>query len=345
MQIFKKNNKKDKEKKSKKIKKKTKIGFKPKNIQKKNNKEQKSNYNKDKKTDEDIDKITSINKEEKINKKDEKKKKNILKKEINGQPVFLEDTGEKIGTIFDTIVDQDNKILGYKIKDEKSDSVLSFSVENFDETKKGFVFIPGWYTNSLKIIEKLEFKDKISPELTALLFDDTVTNKELYDIFVKHDDDMVKYIDDAKSVRETITNRLNILEKQRYALKDDLMDLTEKRLIKDIDRKQFSEDVTNHRRKVNILDININKCKKLLKRLDKTSFGVLGKNNLSHEIKYKVDAKSNLIAEKINNNIKNQNDDIFKDKYYTLKQKYDELEEKHNELKMAIDELLIEEEL
>jgi hypothetical protein len=360
MQIFKKINDKDKKikdkpskkTKSKKIKKKTKIGLNLKNKQeiKQPNKEQEDNYEEIPETDEIVAEITPTEKE---NKKDTKKKKTILSKDSKGKPVFLEDTGEKLGTIFDTILDKDKKIIGYKIKDIKSDSVLSFTLDNFEETKNGFLFIPGWYTNSLKIIEKLEFKDKISPDLTTLLSDDTITNEELYDIFVKHDDEMVNYIDDAKSLREMLTNRLKVLEKQRVALKEDLMDLTEKRLIKDIDRKQFSEDVSNHRRKVNILDININKCKSLLKRLEKTSFGLIGKNNLLFEEKSEHKIENNFVEKIVRpernvektDTFKQENNDIFKDKYYSLKQKYDKLEDDYKELKIAVDELFSQEDI
>ena len=288
-----------------------------------------------------------------------KKKKPLLTKDLKNKPVYLEDTGEKLGIVFDTILDKDKKIVGYKIKDGKSDSILSFPIDQFDLTSEGLIFIPGWYTNALKIIEKLEFKDRVSPELTALLSDDTVTNEELYDIFVKHDDDMVSYIDDAKSLRGMIDSRLKVLEKQRIALKDDLMDLTEKRLIKDIDRKEFSEDVTKHRNKVNVLDLNINKCKDLIKRLDNTSFGVLGKNELEKDLKitepqYPPKLEKNLY-EKILNREKEQTttnkntetkiNDEYKDKYMQIKTQYEQLEEEYQELKNAVDKILSKGEL
>ena len=113
----------------------------------------------------------------------------------------------------------------------------------------------------MKTIEKLEFKDKVSPDLTALLSDDITTNEELYEIFVKHDDKVASYIEEAQTLRELLDNRLKIVERERVTLKENLMDLTEKRLIKDIDRREFSEIVMEHRRKVNVLDINIKKCK------------------------------------------------------------------------------------
>ena len=278
---------------------------------------------------------------------------------MKNKPVYLEDTGEKLGIVFDTIYDKDKKIVGYKIKDKKSDTVLSFPIDQFDFTNEGLIFVPGWYTNALKTIEKLEFKDKISPELTALLSDDTVTNEELYDIFVKHDDDMAEYIDDSKSLRGMLTSRLKVLEKQRIALKDDLMDLTEKRLIKDIDRKEFSEDVMNHRRKVNILDLNINKCKDLIKRLDTTSFGVLGKNALIYDLEktgktdhpkleknlYERLLNQNTKKIDIDHNLETNKHDEYKDKYLQLKNQYEQLDEEYQNLKTAVDKILSKDEL
>ncbi|MCX6668179.1 MAG: PRC-barrel domain-containing protein, partial [Euryarchaeota archaeon] len=128
---------------------------------------------------------------------DSKKRKPPLKKDMKGKPVYLEDTGEKLGTVFDAIYDKENSLVGYKIKDNKSDAVLSFSIDQFDEDKNGLIFVPSWYMQAVKNIEKFEFKDRISPELTSLLTDDAISNKELYKIFVKYDDEMAKYIEDA----------------------------------------------------------------------------------------------------------------------------------------------------
>ena len=276
------------------------------------------------------------------------KKKTLMKKDLKGKPVFLEDTGEKLGAVFDSIYDKDNKLVGYKIKDDKSDAVLSFPLDQFDESKDGLIFVPGWYTNSIKIIEKLEFKDRVSPDLTALLSDDSVSNEELYEIFVKHDDEMAHYIEDAISLKEMLHNRLKILEKQRFALKEDLMNLTEKRLIKDIDRKEFSEEITALRHKVNILDVNIDKCKNLIKRLDNTSFGFLGKNNLMKELDFKEQKQDNkqiyenfLEEPKEKNQIyqEKKQEDYYKERYYTLKEQYKQLEDDYQELKIAVDKL------
>jgi len=310
------------------------------------------------------DEQTSDSNIEKDIDKTQEKKKSIIKKDMRGKPVYLEDTGEKLGVVYDSVYDKNKDLVGYKIKDKKSNAVLSFPYDQFVEDKGGLIFVPGWYNNAMKIIEKLEFKDKISPELTALISDDTISNKELYDIFVKHDDDMAKYIDDAISLKEVLYNRLKVLERQRLSLKDDLMDLTEKRLIRDIDRREFSQDVMEHRRKVNILDVNINKCKDLLKRLDITSFGMLGKDRivLKPDMNNKENKQDNvhhyfegkkqmLFSEDLqipykHHDVKEKKqvtfDDMqisYKKEYYALKEQFDQLEEEYQELKSSVEKI------
>ena len=298
------------------------------------------------------------------------KRKALIKKDMKGKPVFLEDTGEKIGTVFDAIYDGGGNLVGYKIKDNKSESILSFSLDQFGEDKVGLIFVPSWYTKGVKTIEKLEFKDRISPELTWLLNDRTITEEELYNIFVKHDDIIANYMEESVALRELLSSRLKILERERLTLKEDLMDLTEKRLIKDIDRRKFSEVVMEHRRKVNVLDVNIKKCKELLERLEQTSFGILSSNisskvekkNHEHHKKYESVEKNDTIVfdeiEKSNNKyndikteydelqeecnnlkaaLENKIEDPYEDKYQSLKQSYEELQEEYGELKLVVD--------
>ena len=347
IKISEKNNTKQKEIK---IKKRKKIGFRPINKTKKENKNLET-----KKTDDETLEIlpeeknhTEV-KEEKTQDTKKKKNKKIIKRDMKGKPVYLEDTGEKLGLVFDTIYDIEKNIVGYKIKDDKSDTVLSFPIEQFDEDKEGLIFLPGWYTNAIKIIERLEFKDKISPELTALISDDTVSNKELYEIFVKHDDEMADYIEDSIALKEVLFNRLNVLEKQRISMKNNLFELTEKRLIKDIDRREFSQDIMEHRRKANILDVNINKCKDLIKRLDKTSFGMLGKNKTVEKNDLTIDENIygnivNDLKEKKQTIFKNetQTSDTYKEKYFALKDQFNQLEEEYKELKNSVEKLFNE---
>jgi len=100
-----------------------------------------------------------------------------------------------------------------------------------------------------------------------------------------------------------------------------------------------------HRRKVNILDVNINKCKELMKRLDNTSFGSLGKNYLVFDHRNKREDAIHRqkpdtgFKEKYNELPDHEVDQLYKDKYYELKEQFDQLEEDYQELKIAVDRL------
>ena len=65
-----------------------------------------------------------------------KKRKKFLPKDMKGKPVFLEDTGEKLGEVFEMMYDNDKKLIGYKIKDKRTDSVLSFPLDQFEESNE-----------------------------------------------------------------------------------------------------------------------------------------------------------------------------------------------------------------
>ena len=290
----------------------------------------------------------NVSEEKKIQWSTSKKKDIIFPKDLKNKPVFLEDTGEKLGTVFDMIYDGEKKLIGYKIKDKKSDSVLSFPIDQFDETKEGLIFIQNWYTNALKTLDRLEFKERVSPELTTLLTEETISVDELYKIFIKHDDQMVNYIDEAISLKELLNQRLGVLEKHRIALKNSLMDLTEKRLIKDIDRREFSEDVANHRRKVNVLDINIKKCKDLINRLEATSFGRLGKQiptQMERGKKIQFSTKPEGIHEKAGLIPAEEIENPYKQKYDDIKLRFNQLQEEYNELKLAVEKIIAKDEL
>lgn len=264
-----------------------------------------------------------------------KKRSSLLQRDMKGKPVFLEDTGEKLGIVYDMMYDDDHHCIGYKIKDSKTNSVLSFPLEQFDEDKSGLIFLPSWYTKSLKTIEKFEFKDRITPDLTTVLADDLISYEELQELFIQHDEELASFLKEARTLHELLEKRLRVLEKQRLALKDNLLELTEKRLIKDIDRKEFSEDVLEHRRKAHILDINIEKTKKLLDRLNDTSFG-----NLSSRSDLKRD--THLTDEKKQNNQRfdTEASNQYKEKYQKLQLQYSHLEQEYKELKTAVEKLM-----
>jgi len=263
----------------------------------------------------------------------ESRRKLLLPHGMNGRPVYLEDTGEKIGVVVDSIIDKEHNLVGYKIKDTKSETILSFTLNQFLEDKEGLIFIPSWYNRGVKTVEKLEFKDRITPELQCLVMDHTVSPEELYQIFVRHDDTLTNYLVEAAGLRDQLMQRLAVLERERMALKESLMDITEKRLIQDIDRHEFSDIVTEHRRKVNVLDTNIKKSKDLLDRLQKTSFGSLSLALHASQIMTSNQPTTNQTSTP-------SADVTYQEKYSQLRQQYTKLQEGYDELKAAVDRLL-----
>jgi hypothetical protein len=193
---------------------------------------------------------------------------------IVGKPVFLQDTGEKLGFVDEIIYDENKKITGYKIKDIRSDTILEFSDEQFDADKRGLILIPSWYNKIIKTIEKLEFVDRTYPELKSFLVYDTFDD-DVFDFVVNDDQDISGYIKECKKLRWILDRQISILEKKRLTLADKTMDLTKKRLIEDMNRKQYSDEIMKLRRETNIISENVERCKELLEKLNSTSIGMM----------------------------------------------------------------------
>ncbi len=196
---------------------------------------------------------------------------------IQKKIVYLEETGERLGVVYSVIFDENNHVAGYEIKDNSSDAVLQFPIEQFTEDKRGLFLAPRWYVNAVKTIEKFEFKERASPELVHL-FSEKIYAESNPVLFKEFDPEFTTCVQESKSLRELLRNQLLVYEQQRQKVNEALMDLTKKRLIEDIDRSSFSEAVMELRRKVKLLDITSTRCTELLQRLDATIFGKMSKN-------------------------------------------------------------------
>ena len=239
-------------------------------------------------------------------------KDSLKNQKLSGKTVYLEDTGEKLGIISDTINDNKGKLLGLKIKtnekkltwfnkyDLDNSGELSFPVNQFYLDKRGIIFLPSWYINAKKSIDEIELYEKTSPDFFNLVTDNGF-DEELYILLTKQDDKFAEYVKESISLRKLFNSQIKLISDHRKKLIDELSDIMKKRLIEEIDRRKFSEIVSKTRRKVNILDLNIGKCKKLLNRLDKTSFGKITKN-----INYQFKNKD---TQKLKSNYKLMNED------------------------------------
>jgi len=197
-----------------------------------------------------------------------------------GHKVYSQDTGEILGIVSEMILDKSNKTIGLKIKNNLSNAVIRIPIEQFRYDKRGLIFIPRWFTKASNIIEKLEFVDRMYPELKSYLSVDEY-NEKTYEFISQNYPDLLDYFEDGKDLKQILDGQIEKLNNKRQALSDKTIDLTKMRLMKDIDRKEFSEDIQELQRKSNIFDLNIGKYKELLEKLNSTSIGIMC-NNSSH---------------------------------------------------------------
>jgi len=189
---------------------------------------------------------------------------------ITGLPVYFEDTGERVGVVKRVIRNSLGEEIGYEIEDE-SGKVIYFPSDAFEKNKRGLIFAPLWYSEGLKLITELEAKTKM-PDIHELILEGGLGKEEMYRIIVKKYPEIRKYVEETLLLKESLMSRINDLETRILKLRKELVDLSGKRLLKEIGRKEFAEKVIEARRETRIAEIGIKRCRELLFRIDKIPF-------------------------------------------------------------------------
>ena len=196
------------------------------------------------------------------------------KPSIIGKPVLLKNTNGTIGFVIKAEYDSNKKPVGYKFKHKITNQTFTLPKELFEEIDNKIVINADKFDNENEILAKLEFKDQVTPELKILLTENLIPDEEIIELFVMYDKEMVNLLQDAIKLRKLIENRLTLLKKQRIILEDQLRAFESKNTE---NREYKSNEI---KEEIKTIDINLNKCKQLIKRLDKTSFGILNRKNL-----------------------------------------------------------------
>ena len=164
---------------------------------------------------------------------------------------------------------------------KESKKIFDFSTDQLKDDYDKLISSPSQYMEiASKAIEKLEFKDRMIPELKALLKDDMIPNDEVYGLFVERDDKIVKNMEEAVILGETLKNCLKILERELIILDDELAELN-KKIPEDVHERRKSKELMDHRIKTELVKRDIKKYKELMRRLNSTSFDILNGNNFS----------------------------------------------------------------
>ncbi len=174
-------------------------------------------------------------------------------KDPTGKTVYFEDTGEEMGVIRKVLRNSNGGIIGYEVEDKDTRKLIQFSSGTFENTERGLIFIPLWYAEAKDFIGELELKTRIHTwELSK--------------------GEIKKYVEGALSLREALERRLREIEEKRIEVRTHLTDVSEKRLLNEIGRREFAKEILEGRRKSKIFEINIQRCKELLIRFDSIPF-------------------------------------------------------------------------
>jgi len=194
--------------------------------------------------------------------------------DYTGRVAYFEDTGEEMGVVRKTIRDSNGNVAGYEIEDVKSGKVIQMSKNSFEGTDKGLVFVPLWHSEAKEFIEEMELKSKM-PELGDIISGGELSRAEMGEV-VKAHPEMSEYMKNAESLMKSLRKRLGEFEGKRMEVRKKLMLLSEKRLLGEIDRREFAQEIEAARRNARILDINIHRCRELIIRLENIPFVTRG---------------------------------------------------------------------
>jgi len=189
---------------------------------------------------------------------------------VEGAPVYYEDTGDKMGTVTGVIRDDDGDVTGYRVRHEETGTVTALDRDALQQSKQGLLFVPVWYTEALALLRELEYAAR-HPGLRDIVAGAGLTGHELHNV-ASADPEIRRTIAHARQVRQSIEQQHRELEWKRRSVRERLMELSEQRLLQDIDRRAFAEGVMEARRRARILDYNMERCSDLLVRFDALPF-------------------------------------------------------------------------
>jgi hypothetical protein len=188
-----------------------------------------------------------------------------------GKSVFLNTDDEKLGDIIEIIRDQNNQIIGYKVKEDKSKKELHLFAEHCSQQKNNYIYTPDCFTIPSKVMKGFEVCDKINPDIILLLKDNVVSKDEWEKIYIQQDDELRKNINHPYALDKTIQGSLHILKKQHILIEDKLKELQRKKGKNVISQKQYLQMARPYHQMLEDINQNIKKYQNLTKRLKHTS--------------------------------------------------------------------------
>ncbi|MEM3513670.1 MAG: PRC-barrel domain-containing protein [Thermoplasmata archaeon] len=191
------------------------------------------------------------------------------KRKVVGLPVYLEENGEVLGMVSDIVESKDGKILSYVLENEVS--TFQIPVDNVLVTRRGLIFIPSWYADADKFIKTLEIQEALMPEVFVLLAEENVPREQIKAILDKASPEAKRLIQEGLQLLDATNKKLAGFKKESAKIYSMISEMTEKRVLGVIDRREFASNILELKRKAQILDASMKKANEILSRLESSA--------------------------------------------------------------------------
>ncbi|MCX6665860.1 MAG: PKD domain-containing protein [Euryarchaeota archaeon] len=211
----------------------------------------------------------------------------IQKKPIPSNPIgeslFLKETEDKLGDIFEAIYNEEKQIIGYKIREKQSNKPLNIFAEHVILQGDVFTYVPSNYTMANKIIEHFEFLDRIEPEILLILKSPVASEEEIYRDIVSQNKEIIKNIENAHTLQEMLTNCIHILKKQQTIIEDKILLIQKKKEAEMITEQQYTQETNHYIQILRNLNEYTKNSQMLQRRLEQTTPGILNDRNQNNK--------------------------------------------------------------
>ncbi len=182
----------------------------------------------------------------------------------HGKTVYLQETGEKLGTVVDVKADQDGEIASFTVDCEGAE--LDISCDNILEAEQGLIYRPVWLTEAEKIVKKLEAQQRINPDI-ATHTTKTLSRPKIKRILKRASPEFEKTFQEAEDISAFLISKREELKNKRDSLTAEIEEMAKKRMRGEGSRKEFAETIVDLKRKAKIVEENLNKAESLFIRL------------------------------------------------------------------------------
>ncbi|HLF06121.1 MAG TPA: PRC-barrel domain-containing protein [Thermoplasmata archaeon] len=189
---------------------------------------------------------------------------------VVGKPVFLEEDGERIGVVRDVKFDDRGEAVEYLI--DIDGKVTGIPKDSVMERADGIVIEPLWFIDAKRFIRDLEVEARrLAVDSDLILKAGPMKRAEMLRL-LSQKADVAPMIEKAAIVQKVLLDRLHMFQEEKNKIGLDLITLEQKRIMEEIDRREFLHALIDLRRKAKIAGVMIENCVVLLQKMNELPF-------------------------------------------------------------------------